>query len=52
MYTPNLSKVCGSVMLAVPAALLDVLHLSGGAQVGLAVGNGRLVVEPKARFST
>lgn len=48
MHTTNLRKVGGSVMLAVPA-LLDVLHLSAGAKVGLAVDNGRLVVEPKAR---
>lgn len=36
-------------MLVVPPALLDVLNLSAGAQVGLIVDNGRLVVEPKAR---
>ena len=49
MYTTNLRKVGGSVMPAVPPALLDVLQLSAGATVGLAVDNGRLVVEPKAR---
>jgi len=49
MHTTNLRKVGGSIMLAVPPALLDVLHLSAGAKVGLAVDNGRLVVEPKAR---
>lgn len=49
MHTTNLRKVGGSVMLAVPPALLDVLQLSAGAKVGLAVDNGRLVVEPKAR---
>lgn len=36
-------------MLAVPPALLDVLQLAAGAKVGLAVDNGRLVVEPSAR---
>jgi antitoxin ChpS len=36
-------------MLAVPPALLDVLHLAAGARVGLAVDNGRLVVEPQVR---
>ena len=41
MHTTNLRKVGGSVMLAVPPALLDVLHL--------AVDNGKLVVEPGAR---
>lgn len=49
MHTTSLRKVGGSVMLAVPPALLDVLHLSVGAKVGLAVDNGRLVVEPRAR---
>lgn len=49
MHTTNLRKVGGSVMLAIPPALLDVLHLSAGAKVELAVDNGRLLVEPKAR---
>lgn len=49
MHTTNLRKVGGSVMLAVPPALLDVLHLSAGATVGLAVDNGRLVVEPQVK---
>lgn len=49
MHTTNLRKVGGSIMLAVPPALLDVLHLAAGAKVGLAVDNGRLVVEPSAR---
>lgn len=49
MHTTNLRKVGGSVMLAVPPALLDLLHLTAGAKVGLAVDKGRLVVEPDAR---
>lgn len=49
MHTTNLRKVGGSVMLAVPPALLDVLHLTAGSKVGLAVDNGRLVVEPQTR---
>ena len=49
MHTTSLRKVGGSIMLAVPPALLDVLHLAPGAKVGLTVDNGRLVVEPKAR---
>lgn len=36
-------------MLAVPPALLDLLRLTAGAQVGLAVDQGRLVVEPKTK---
>jgi antitoxin ChpS len=49
MYTTNLRKVGGSIMLAVPPALLDVLHLTAGTKVGLAIDNGRLVIEPPAR---
>jgi antitoxin ChpS len=47
MHTTNLRKVGGSVMLAVPPALLDILHLQPGAKVGIAVESGRLVVEPQ-----
>ncbi|MGY2047924.1 AbrB/MazE/SpoVT family DNA-binding domain-containing protein [Methylobacterium sp. JK268] len=49
MHTTNLRKVGGSVMLTVPPALLDLLHLSAGAKVGLAIEGGRLVVEPQPR---
>jgi len=49
MYTTNLRKVGGSVMMAVPPAFLDLLHLKAGASVGMAVDGGRLVVEPKPR---
>jgi len=49
MHTTNLRKVGGSIMLAVPPALLDLLHLRPGAKVGLAVRSGRLVVEPQQR---
>jgi antitoxin ChpS len=49
MHTTNLRKVGGSVMLAVPPALLDLLHLQPGAAVGIAVKSGRLVVEPQER---
>ena len=49
MHTTNLRKMGGSVMLTVPPALLDILHLTAGAKVGLAVDNGRLVVEPHPR---
>ena len=49
MYTTNLRKVGGSIMLAIPPALLDILHLRPGGKVGLAVQSGRLVVEPQQR---
>jgi antitoxin ChpS len=49
MQTTNLRKVGGSVMLAVPPALLAMLQLQPGVKVGIAVENGRLVVEPRPR---
>jgi antitoxin ChpS len=49
MHTTNLRKVGGSVMLAVPRAILDLLHLRPGATVGVTVDGGRLVVEPQQR---
>jgi antitoxin ChpS len=49
MHTTNLRKVGGSIMLAVPPAILDMLDLKAGATVGVAVDGGRLVIEPKPR---
>ena len=49
MHTTNLRKVGGSIMLAVPPALLDILQLQPGAKVGIGVEKGRLVVQPKSR---
>ena len=51
MHTTNLRKVGGSVMLAVPPALLDLLSLRVGAKVDIGVENGRLVVEARKRPS-
>ena len=53
MHITNLRKVGGSVMLAVPPALLDLLHLKAGAAVGVAVDGDRLVVEasPRPRYT-
>ena len=49
MHTTRLCKVGEAVMLAVPPALLDVLHLSVGTTVRVTVEDGRLIVEPKNR---
>jgi antitoxin ChpS len=49
MHTTNLRKVGGSVMLAVPPALLDILKLEPGAKVGITIESGRLVVQPESR---
>ena len=47
MHITKLLKVGGSVMLAVPPALLAVLGLRQGAKVGLVVQGGSLIVEPQ-----
>ena len=49
MHTTSLRKVGGSIMLVVPPAFLDQLHLQAGATVGLAVDHGCLIVDPKPR---
>ena len=49
MHTTHLRRVGGSVMLAVPPALLDLLNLGVGAKVDIGIEDGRLLVAPKAR---
>ena len=49
MHTTNLRKVGGSVMLAVPPVVLEMLQLQAGATVALTVDGGRLIVEPQPR---
>ncbi len=49
MHTTNLRKVGGSIMLAVPSALLSHMNLGTGTTVTITVGNGRLIIDPKVR---
>lgn len=49
MHTTNLRKVGGSVMFAVPPAILDLLSISVGAKLDIGVENGRMIVEPRKR---
>jgi antitoxin ChpS len=49
MHTTNLRKVGGSIMLAVPPAILDLLHLEAGSTVGIAVEGERLVIQPQPK---
>ena len=49
MQTTTLRKVGGSVMLAVPPAILESLDLRAGASVALTIDAGRLVVAPRAK---
>lgn len=46
MHTTTLRRVGGSVMLAVPPAVLELLRLRAGAAVEVVVEDGRLVIEP------
>ena len=51
MHTTYLRKLGGSVILAVPPALLDVLELRAGARVDIGIEEGRLIVAPRTRPS-
>lgn len=52
MSTTNLRRVGGSIMMSVPRAFLDQLHLNAGSQVEIEVEQGRIVVEPsKPQYS-
>jgi antitoxin ChpS len=46
MHTTSLRKVGGSIMMAVPPAFLDMLHIGAGTTVAVEVEHGRLVVQP------
>jgi len=49
MHTTNLRKVGGSIMLAIPPAVLEILNLQSGTTVEVAVDNGRLIIEPQSK---
>jgi len=47
MYSAHLRKSGGSVILAIPPALLDLLHIQTNDEVILDVEDGQLLVTPK-----
>ncbi len=49
MHTTSLRKVGGSVMLAVPPAVLDLLDLQVGTVVGMSIDGDKLVIESQKR---
>lgn len=49
MYTSNLREVGGSVVLAMPPAILEMLQMESGSSVSMTVESGRLVIEPGGR---
>lgn len=44
-----LRKVGGSVMVAIPPALLDVANLAAGSEVAVSVEGGKLVIAPRQK---
>jgi len=49
MHLTTLRTVGGSVMFAIPKAILESLDLLPNRQVGLSVSEGRLIIEPHPR---
>jgi antitoxin ChpS len=47
MYRTRLRMVGGSVMFAIPKAVLESLDLEANASVGLSVAHGKLIVDPR-----
>lgn len=52
MHTTTLRKVGGSVMLAVPPAILNALNLRAGEQIAVTIEGDRLVIGPARRRYT
>jgi antitoxin ChpS len=52
MHTTTLRKVGGSVMLAVPPAMLEILRLQSGDSIEISVDNGQLIARRKNRRYT
>ena len=46
MHLTNLRNVGGSVMFAIPKAVLESLNMRSGSAVGISVLHGKLVVDP------
>ena len=51
MHISSLRKVGGSVMMAVPPAVLELLQMRAGDKLSLSVEDGRIVVHPQPRPS-
>jgi antitoxin ChpS len=49
MLMTKLRTVGGSVMFAIPKAILEGLHLQPNASVGVSVAEGKLIVDPHPR---
>jgi antitoxin ChpS len=49
MLITKIRTVGGSVMFAIPKAILEGLHLRPNASVGVSVADGKLIVDPHPR---
>ena len=49
MTTATLRTLGGSVVMAVPKQILNLMHLDAGSLVELSLENGKLIVEPKLK---
>jgi antitoxin ChpS len=49
MLMTTLRTVGGSVMFAIPKAILEGLHLQPNDSVGISVAGGKLIVDPRPR---
>jgi antitoxin ChpS len=49
MTTATLRTLGGSVVMAVPKQILNLMHLDAGSLVELTLENGKLIVEPKLK---
>ena len=49
MPTATLRTVGGSVVMAIPKHLLELVHLQAGSMVDIEVQQGRLIVAPQKR---
>lgn len=49
MPTATLRTVGGSVVMAIPKRLLELVHLQSGSQVDIDVQQGRLIVAPQKK---
>lgn len=49
MTSVTLRNLGGSVVMAVPKKILDLVDLNAGSKVDLSVENGRLIVDPRKK---
>jgi antitoxin ChpS len=51
MVTSKLLKISDTVMLTIPSTILEELNLKVGTTVHVTIDNGRLILNPKPKYS-